>query len=87
MTSIPMNQCPECGMLCTLKSTINKIFFKEVINKISFRIFSKISFKKFSFNFWNVTNQVFFKGNIHFNFWSNPYFIRPDRGSSLLAFS
>ena len=73
MTSIPMNQCLECGMLCTLKCIISKVFFKGVINKISLRIFS--------INLWNVTNQVCFKGNIHFNFWSNPHFIRPDRDS------
>ena len=40
-------------MLCTLKGIIGKVFFKGVINKISFKIFS--------FNLWTITNQVFLK--------------------------
>ena len=70
---------PECGMLCTLKGIISKAFFKGVINKNSFQVFS--------FNSWNITNQVFFKGSIFFILWNNPHFKKPDVTLSLLALS
>ena len=61
--------CPECGILYTLKGSISKAFFKGVINKFSFKVFS--------FNSWNITIQVLFKGSISFNLWNNPHFKRP----------
>ena len=53
-------------MLYTLKGIIGNVFFKGIINKISFKVSS--------FNPWNITNQVCFKDIISFNFWNNPHF-------------
>ena len=70
---------PKMWNAMHLKGIINKAFFKEVINKISFKVFS--------FNPWNITNQVFFKGSISFNLWNNSHFKRPKVAHILLALS
>ena len=61
---------PRMWILCTLKGIVSRVFFKGL--SIKFPI------KYFIFNLWNITNQVFFKGIISFNFWNNLNFKRLD---------
>ena len=70
---------PKMWNVMHLKGIISKTFFKRVINKIPFKVFS--------FNSWNITNKVFFKGNISFHLWNNPHFKIPDVALSLLTLS
>ena len=70
---------PKMWNVMHLKGIISKAFFKGVNNKISLKVFS--------FNSWNITNKVFFKGSISFNIWNSLHFKRPDVALSLLALS